>query len=303
MRLPSRFVTALVGLAVAGCATRAVDVAPLPADPAEFAAWDCARIDDEADAVQQRAADVAYAVDEIVGNNILALGVGLSVFWPALVAMRPNGHEAEQLGRLRGRYEALRSAAAARGCPPPAAELAPEQVAALPVAPGERLVYEQRTSARGAAGEWVLRLQALRRDEFEFRVERPGGFQPWRQDRAGNVVAAPAGAVVWSRLLRRELALGDVLGGDIAIAGDPLANARVRGQVVAIGPQTVAGRRLDVAVVELFGDARNAETSSRLEGAIVVDRASGLLVRLELRSATPGFRLERRLVEVRPAQP
>ncbi|MCK7498981.1 MAG: hypothetical protein MZW92_57035 [Comamonadaceae bacterium] len=303
MRLPSRLATCLVGLAVAGCATRAVDVRPLPADPAEFASWDCARIDDEIDAVQQRAADVAYAVDEIVGNNILALGVGLSIFWPALVAMRPNGLEAEQLGRLKGRFEALRSASGARGCPPAATELSPEHAAALPVVPGERLVYEERTSARGAAGEWVLRVQALRRDEFEFRLERPGGPQPWRQDRAGNVVAAPAGALYWPRLLRRELALGDVVGGEIAIAGDPMAGARVRGQVVATGPQTIAGRRFDVAVVELFGDARNAETSSRLEGALVVDRASGLLMRLELRSATPGFRLERRLVGVRPAQP
>ena len=39
------------------------------------------------------------AVDERAGNNILALGVGVAVFWPALFAMRPAGLEAAELAR------------------------------------------------------------------------------------------------------------------------------------------------------------------------------------------------------------
>ncbi|MBE0546506.1 MAG: hypothetical protein IH627_02370, partial [Rubrivivax sp.] len=106
--------TALLAAALlGGCATRAVDVRPEPADPADFAGWPCSRIDDELDLVQQRAADVAYAVDERAGNNILALGVGVTVFWPALLAMRPAGLEAADLARLKGRYEALRAASQA----------------------------------------------------------------------------------------------------------------------------------------------------------------------------------------------
>jgi hypothetical protein len=114
-----------VALALAGCATRAVDVAPAPANPADFAAWDCTRIADEQDDVQQRAADVAYAVDERAGNNIMALGVGLAVFWPAILAMRPAGPEAQDLARLKGRFEALQAAQLVRLAPEAMFEAAP----------------------------------------------------------------------------------------------------------------------------------------------------------------------------------
>lgn len=85
------------------------------------------------------------------------------------------------------------------------------------------------------------------------------------------------------------------------VAGDPLSRARLRGQVVAVGAQMVAGRRFDVAVVELFGDVQRGESFTRLVGAIVVDRASGVLLRLDLRSADATFLLQRRLVRVEPA--
>lgn len=293
----------------AGCATRSRDVPPSPTSPAEFATWSCERIDDETEAVQRRAADVAYAVDERGGNNVVALGLGLSVFWPALLAMRPEGLEAAELARLKGRYEALGAAAVRKGCPPPRAELSASRAATLPVAPGERLLYEDRSpprrggsrSAGGAdpagttAVEWQLTVTALRRGEIEYRG-RSG--EVWRHDSAGNVVEAPEGALQWPQLLRGELVLGHVVAGDLVQGADPMARARVRGQVVAVGPQTVAGRRFDAAVVELFGDAQRGDSFTRLEGALVVDRASGLLLRLDLRSSEPGFALQRRLVRI-----
>ncbi len=293
----------LLACLLAGCATRAVDVRPVRTNPGDFALWDCSRIDDEVDAVQQRAADVAYAVDERVGNNIVALGVGIGIFWPAMLAMRPDGPEADDLARLKGRYEALRSASLDKRCPPPAPLLAPERAAAWPVAVGESLVYEDRLGPRQPASLLTLQLLALRRDEAEFGQPRPGGVLPWRQDLAGNVTHAPDGALTWPRLLRRELVLGQVLSGEILLVGDPLARARVRGQVVAVGPQWLAGRRFDVVVVELFGDAQRGDASTRLDGAIVVDRTSGVLLRLDLRSAQPGFQLQRRLERVNAAAP
>jgi hypothetical protein len=298
-----------LAVTLAGCAMRAVDVAPAPANPADFATWDCARIDDEQDAVQQRAADVAYAVDERAGNNILALGVGVTVFWPALLAMRPAGLEAAELAGLKGRFEALQTAARLKHCPALGADLPAARAASLPVAQGERLVYEDRLDPRYAGTEWVLRVVALRRGEFEFQVEADAAAngtaalaRTVRQDRAGNIVAAPVGALQWPRLLRNELVLGQVTAGDMVIVGDPQARARLRGQVVAVGPQSVAGRRFDVAVVELFGDAQRGDAYTRVEGAIVVDRSSGVLLRLDLRSAAPGFTLQRRLMRVEPAE-
>jgi hypothetical protein len=288
----------LAAAMLAACATRAVDVPPEPANPADFAGWDCDRIDDEVDAVQLHAADLAYAVDEHIGNNIVALGIGVAVFWPALLAMRPEGLEAKDLAQLKGRYEALKAASRNQGCPPPAIDLAPARAAGLPVAVGDRLVYETRVGAKGPAQESSWRLLALRRDLIEWRFEATPTLGPWLQDLAGNLAAAPPGEMYWPRLLRRDLVLGQVLAGEILIAGDDLAHARVRGQVVAVGPQSVAGRNFDAAVIELFGDALRGDLSTRLDGVIVVDRASGVLLRLDLRSARPDFALQRRLVRV-----
>lgn len=288
----------MAAVLAAGCATRAVDVKPLPANPADFIPWACNRIHDEMDVVQQRAVELSWIVDERAGQHVVALGIGLAVFWPALLAMRPDGAEAEALGHLKGRFEALQAAAREKGCAPPPASMPAERAAALPVFPGERLVYEDRGSVREPLRELSLTMTALRRDEIEFVTDAVGQPTRWRQDLAGNVLEAPAGALVWSRLLRRPMDLGEVLAGDIAISGDGLLRARVRGQVVAVGPQSIAGRAFDVAVIELYGDVPRGESWTRLDGAIVVDRRSGLLLRLDLRSAQPLFQLQRRLVRV-----
>ena len=303
--LLQRSFCALAICALLGCATRSVDIAPAPVNAADFASWGCDRLADEQDLVQHRAADLAYAVDERAGNNIMALGMGLAVFWPAILAMRPAGPEARDLALLKGRFEALQTAARMRQCPAPGPELPAERVAALPVAVGERMLYEDRQNARSAAKPWVLRVLALKRGEFDFQLETSDGHAGglWRQDRAGNIVTAPVGALQWPHLLRADLPLGQVTGGDILVVGDPLVRARLRGQVVAVGQQQVAGRRFDVAVVELFGDAQRGEASTRVDGAIVVDRASGVLLRLDLRSADASFSLQRRLMRVESAAP
>lgn len=293
-------VAACVGLVSAGCATRSDDVRPLRPNPSDFAGWDCERLDAEVLRVQRRAAEVAYAVDERAGSNIIALGVGLTVFWPALLTMRQPGVEAEELARLKGRFDVLQAVAVGRQCPAAGPDLPARQALQLPVALGERLVYEERGDARRAAREFGLRLEALRREVLEFAVEgTPGGAgAQWVQDFAGNVKSAPAGTLHWPYLLRGGLELGQVVAGDFTLPEDPGVRARVRGQVVAVGPQMIASRRFDAAVIELFGDAQRGERSTRVDGVLVVDRASGVLLRLELASAQSGFNVQRRLVRV-----
>lgn len=254
---------------------------------------------DELDRVQRRGADIAYAVDARGGNNIGALGAGVRVFWPALLAMQPAGAEARELALLRGRDDALRAAAHANACASPAA-LAPPPAAALPVAVGDRLVYEERGSPRQPSRELVLRIAALESDEIELALLAPAGR--WRQDLAGNLSGpAPAGLMHWRRLLRPQLALGQVVAGEFVVGDDPSVRARARGQVIAVGPQRLAGRHFDVAVIELFGDVMRGDAATRLDGMLAVDRASGVLMRLELRSSDPGFSLRRRLARIESA--
>ncbi|NRF70134.1 hypothetical protein HLB44_24305 [Aquincola sp. S2] len=277
-----------------GCATRSVDVRAKPGDPAAYTSWNCDRLFGEIDSVQQRAADVAYAVDARVGHNMIALGLGVTVFWPALLAMRPDGMEAVELAELKGRFEAMQVAAARRRCDTTlTAASASEGAGALPVALGDRLVYEHRAGHRGLPHELGMRVASLRSDPPEFSV-----------DLDGQAVSLPQRSqlIGWQRLLRRELELGQVLAGELAAADASPGTARVRGQVVAIGPQQIGGRDFDVAVIELFGDApAGAGGSTRLDGVMSVDRRSGVLLRLELRCENANYALRRRLVRVEAA--
>ena len=294
---------------VAGCATPSADIVPLPGDPAAYAGWDCERIFGASDLVRHQAVDVAYAVDSRVGSNLVALGLGVTMFWPALLAMRPDGPEALELADLKGRDAALRTAAALRPCGPPPDAMAANLLATLPISLGDRLVFDERAGDVGPTRTLAMTVTALRRDQIEFSVQLNGQLleQPWRQDLAGNPVPdASMPLIGWRRLLKKDLVLGQVLAGDLAAAGDQQPSARVRGQVVAIGPQTVTGRAFDVAVIELFGEAPTAGTgagqgtegSTRLDGVMAVDRHSGVLLRLELRCANPDFAIRRRLMRV-----
>ncbi len=287
---------------LAACATRSDDVAPQPADAAAYSALSCSALYDEADRVRFRAARLAYAVDERFGNNIVALGLGVSVFWPALLALRPPGADAVELAQLKGRDDALRAAMSARRCPEPPEHLSAERAAALPVAVGERLVYEERALRGGPPRVLTLRVDAVRRDGIEFALDVAEAPRRWRQDPFGNVPQPPDadGWIHWRRLLQPDMALGTVLSGDL-VGGDGQVRGRLRGQVVALGVQTSLGRPFDAAVIELFGDAPLTEGSStRLDGVMVVDRKSGVLLRLELRSGSPAYALRRTLVRIEP---
>lgn len=318
--------------ALGGCSLFGGSLPPRPNDPAAYAGWACERLYTEMDAVQQRAADVAYAVDSRVGNNMISLGNGISVFWPALMAMRPTGIDAAELSALRGRFDAMQLTAARQGCDAPAAATASatsEHGVVLPVAQGDRLVYEDRVGAAGSLHELGMRVAALRRDQIDFRLDMDGQVLAalWRQDLAGNVLLDARPAMLgWQHLLQHNLSLGQVLTGELAAAGEPRATARLRGQVVATGPQQMAGRLFDVAVIELFGEApkesreggqvvghvggqaaapavgasaaANAATTTRLDGVMAVDRRSGVVLRLELRCANSQFALKRRLLRV-----
>ncbi len=178
------------------------------------------------------------------------------------------------------------------------------RAATLPLVCGERLGYGERVPWRGAPQELGMRVRSLKRDQIEFAVDLAGQPMPglWRQDLAGNPqLEGRTPLIAWQRLLKPDLQLGQVLVGDLHAADDQGLPAKLRGQVVAQGVQTVAARAFDVAVIELFGDAPSGESgSTRIDGVMAVDRRSGLLLRLELRCANAAFSLRRRLMRVEP---
>jgi len=284
-----------------GCAT--APGGAVGEDPAEFLHWRCEALHDEADRVQRRAVAVAYAGDPAARRGIIAAGQSVELFWPALRAMHTEGADATELARLERRHAALRGAVAQLGCAPQAMVNEALLRPMLPLAPGDRLVYEERGGARRATAELALTLDTVQRGRFEFSATLAGQPLPggWLQDAAGNLLASPAGAGVpgllyWSRLLEPMPALGAVVAGELRHTAG--GRARVRGQVIALGVHTAHGRAFDYAALELFGEVLGAVPGARVDGVLVVDRGSGVLLRLDLRSNDPAFELRRTLMRV-----
>jgi hypothetical protein len=92
-----------------------------------------------------------------------------------------------------------------------------------------------------------------------------------------------------------------VLGGELQGGEGANGTARVRGQVIALGPTLVSGHGFDTATIELFGEIAGGGPGARVDGVMVVDRTSGVLLRLELKSTQAGYALRRRLVRIEPA--
>ena len=163
---------------------------PAADDPAEFVDWTATASTTSSTPCSSAPPTSPTRWTNARGNNILALGVGVTVFWPALLAMRPDGLEAADLARLKGRYEALRTASQTRLparrrliCRPARGRACRWRWA---TAWSTRIV--RRRACRVALG---LRVTALRRGDMEFALDGPAGGV-WRQDRAGNVLEAPA---------------------------------------------------------------------------------------------------------------
>jgi hypothetical protein len=246
---------------------------------------------------QQRVDQLIEAQRQRVGNNAVVAGTAL-IFWPALLALRADPAQARELEAAQTQVAALLREADAQRCGDVQRLSAAEQ-ATLPIAVGDVFVYSERV---GDAPPRTLRLsvQRLERRQFLFEWRSDAGSGAWVQDRAGNVLGLPQGPhVYWRQLLPSELKPGQRWRGEVNNLNN--ATAQLQAEFVAEHVKTPFGTRFDPVVLDLRGEVDPGAPPPKVEGAMVVDRRSGLLLRLELHGEDPQFDLERRLVHIEPA--
>lgn len=273
-----------------------------PVWPAEPPAPQSASAECEATAqalvqAQQRVDQLVAAHQQRMGNNAIAAGTAF-IFLPALLALRVDPNHERELQAAQTQVDSLLRDADAQSCGDvqrlPAAELT-----ALPIGVGDVFVYSEHV---GQAVPRTLRLRVsrLERRQFVFEWASDAGSGSWVQDRAGNVLATPEGPLVyWRNLLSAQPKPSQRLSGEVSNVNN--ATARVQSQLVAEHVKTPFGSRFDPVVMDLRGEVEPGSPPPQVEGVMVVDRRSGLLLRLELRSTDPQFDLERRLVHIEPA--
>ena len=83
-----------------------------------YDAYDCRRLVREADEVDARVRTLTGTLETKANTDAALVGVGMILFWPALLALPATGGKAEEqeLGRLKGEAQAIQRAYKERDC-------------------------------------------------------------------------------------------------------------------------------------------------------------------------------------------
>jgi len=103
-------------LSVTACASNSSDIAAAYVSPTSYASFACPQLREEASRVSSRAALAMGTQDQRATNDKVAMGVGLVVFWPALLFTKGDGASAAEVARLKGEMEAIEQASIQKRC-------------------------------------------------------------------------------------------------------------------------------------------------------------------------------------------
>lgn len=82
----------------------------------QYASFTCEQIQQEMIRVSNKVKEVSGVQQSKATSDAWATGIGLIIFWPALLFLI-GGDKREELARLKGEYEALEQAAIQKNCP------------------------------------------------------------------------------------------------------------------------------------------------------------------------------------------
>jgi len=105
----------LACLVFAGCAKKSQDIAPTYTSSQSYKGMTCADLDRDLATLATRVQTLSGDQDERATRDAVTTGVGAVIFLPALLLLM-QGDDAEELGRLKGEYEAILRAQEANDC-------------------------------------------------------------------------------------------------------------------------------------------------------------------------------------------
>jgi hypothetical protein len=110
------WMVAACGLAVGACAKDADQVGPTYVSPITYENYTCPQLGEEAQRLSSRAAQASGVQDSKATNDKVAMGVGLVIFWPALLFTKGNDENTAELARLKGSMDAIEQVSIQKRC-------------------------------------------------------------------------------------------------------------------------------------------------------------------------------------------
>lgn len=107
-----------IGAAVllAGCASNSTDIRASYVSPILYQNLSCSQLALEAQNVSSRAVAASGQQDKKAGQDAVAVGVALVLFWPAAFLAQGDGATAAEVARLKGEMEAIEHASIRNNC-------------------------------------------------------------------------------------------------------------------------------------------------------------------------------------------
>lgn len=132
-------------LTLAACASSPDSISARYVSPNTYQNWSCEQLFEEKRRIHGEVARVADLQRENANADAVMLTVGLIVFWPALIGMAATKDRKEELGRLKGEFEAVDQTLRTKQCSMPPPGSAPP--VAAPGAPTKPTTAAQRRTA------------------------------------------------------------------------------------------------------------------------------------------------------------
>jgi hypothetical protein len=98
-----------------GCATAPSNISASYVSPLQYQNSNCDQLQMELTKINQKVVEVSNSQQNAATKDAVALGVGLVLFWPALIFMI-GGDRKEELANLKGQYEALECVSIQKEC-------------------------------------------------------------------------------------------------------------------------------------------------------------------------------------------
>ncbi len=105
-----------VGLFSASCASSSSDIRASYVSPLQYQSYTCKQLGEEAERISTRAIEAAGTQDSRRTQDAVVTTVGVVVFWPLLFAVKGDGQNAAELGRLKGELETIEKVSIQKNC-------------------------------------------------------------------------------------------------------------------------------------------------------------------------------------------
>ena len=103
-------------LVLSACASRSENITAAYVSPMAYASYSCPQLREEATRISTRAVQATGQQDSKATSDAVATGVGIILFWPALLFIKGDNTTAAELSRLKGEMEAIEQTSIHKKC-------------------------------------------------------------------------------------------------------------------------------------------------------------------------------------------